>query len=193
MTQKAERFMGKINSHIDAMLSLKSEREAFTEASRVINDCLANGGKLVIFGNGGSAADSQHFAAEVIGRFRRDRRALPAVALTTDSSALTAIGNDFGFESIFSRQIEGLCSSSDVAIGLTTSGSSVNVKAGFEAARNLGVFTIAMTGKAGSERLGSSVDLVLMVDSDASAIIQEAHLFLYHALCEEIDEFFVAE
>lgn len=151
-------------------------------ADRVI-DSLRAGGKICFFGNGGSAADSQHFAAEFVVRFTRERRALPSIAFTTDTSILTAGANDLGYESVFARQVEGLCGPDDVVVGLSTSGTSKNVVAGLEAARNMGVSTVAFTGE-NPARCGELADLSLCVPSDVTARIQECHLIAGHLICD---------
>lgn len=155
---------------------------------------LRAGGKLLLCGNGGSAADSQHIATELTVRFERDRRGLPAIALTTDSSALTAAGNDFGFERVFARQVEALGRPGDLLIGITTSGGSPNVVAALQAARAGGLVTCCLTGRDGgriaTEKLA---DHCLVVPSASTARIQEVHIFLLHALCLAIDEAFAAE
>ncbi len=148
---------------------------------------LRAGGKLIFFGNGGSAADAQHLATEIVVRFKTNRRALPALALTTDTSALTAIGNDFGFEQIFARQIEGLCRKDDFVIGLSTSGNSENVFQGVAAAKEKGAVTGAMLGGDGG-RIRSIVDHPLIVPSNVTARIQEMHILLGHVLCGILEE-----
>ncbi|MCE9582265.1 MAG: SIS domain-containing protein [Planctomycetes bacterium] len=170
-------------SSIDA-LKATAEHLAprIAESARVIWDCVNNGGTLLIFGNGGSAADAQHFSAEFVGRFEKDRRALPALALTTDSSALTALGNDYGEETIFSRQVEALARPRDVAVAISTSGNSPNILRALEACRVLGVKTIGMTGRDGG-KMADRVDLCLIVPATATARIQEAHAFIIHAIC----------
>jgi D-sedoheptulose 7-phosphate isomerase len=147
---------------------------------------LSNGGKILFFGNGGSAADAQHFAAELTIRFAKDRRALAGLALTTDTSALTACGNDFGFERVFSRQIEALGGAGDLAIALSTSGNSPNVLAAVRQAKASGIFTAAFTGEAGG-KLRTEVDLLIAVPSQTTARIQEMHSLLGHLLCQEIE------
>jgi D-sedoheptulose 7-phosphate isomerase len=137
-------------------------------------------------GNGGSASQAQHFAAELVGRFRRERRAFRAIALTTDSSILTAVGNDFCFEEVFSRQVEALLSEGDVLVGLSTSGNSRNVCRAFEIGRKLGLKLIAFTGGDGG-RLASLADIELRVTASDAARIQEAHLFLGHLLCDVVE------
>ena len=155
-------------------------------------EALRNGGKILAFGNGGSAADAQHLAAELVGRFRRPRHGLPALALTTDSSALTSIGNDFGFDQVFARQLEALGSSGDVALAISTSGGSPNVLAGVEAARRLGLTIIGLTGGNGG-KLARTADLAIIAPSDVTARIQECHAAVVHALCEAVDAAFAEE
>lgn len=152
-------------------------------ASDVI-DCYRGGGTLFTFGNGGSAADAQHLAAEMVGRFRRDRRPLPALALTVDSSAMTSIGNDFGFDEIFARQIRALARPGDIAVGFSTSGTSANVLAGLAAARAVNARTVLMTGATGRPEVA---DHCLAVPSTTTSRIQEMHLVLLHLISELID------
>ena len=137
-------------------------------------------------GNGGSAADSQHIAAEIVGRYKRERRGMPAIALTTDTSILTSVGNDYGFNHIFSRQVEALCSEGDTVIGISTSGNSANVVAAIEAAKQTGAFTIGMTGANGG-KLGELCDLTFAAPSTDTPRIQEAHILVGHILCDIID------
>jgi len=163
------------------------------EAAAVLAECLRRGNKVLVFGNGGSAADAQHMAAELVGRFSKDRAPLPAVALTTDSSALTAIGNDYGFDEIFARQVRALADRGDVVIAISTSGRSTNVVNAAKAARAKGASTIALTGGDGGE-LSASVDIGIMVPSTNTARIQEVHIAVVHILCEMIESsLFAAE
>ena len=155
-------------------------------AAALLVEALQDGHMLLVFGNGGSAADAQHLAAELVGRFRRPRRGLAAVALTTDSSALTAIGNDFGFERVFARQVEALGSPGDVAVAISTSGDSPNVLAGVEAAQRAGMPVIGLTGGRGG-KLRRAVDVAVVAPSDVTARIQECHIAVLHALCEAVD------
>ena len=143
-------------------------------------------GKALIFGNGGSAADALHFAAELVGRFERDRRGLPALALPADPSVLTAVANDSGFERVFARQVEALGAAGDVAIGISTSGGSANVLAALEAARNGGMVTIAFTGRDGGA-VGRAVDIHVNVPHASTARVQEVHRTLIHAVCELVE------
>jgi D-sedoheptulose 7-phosphate isomerase len=147
------------------------------------------GGRVYLFGNGGSAADAQHIAAELIGRFRRNRRALPAVALTTDTSALTAIGNDFGFEQIFARQVEGLAGAGDIAWGLSTSGNSRNILAALRMARKRGAATIGFTGQSGGE-MAPLCDHLFAAPTVLTDRIQESHTLAYHYVCERVENAF---
>src|SRR5262245_48380083 len=156
------------------------------EAALLISNCLAAGGKLLLFGNGGSAADAQHLAAEFVGRFVLERRALPAIALTTDSSILSAVGNDYGFDQIFARQIEALGRPDDVAIGISTSGNSPNVIEAVKKAKNQNVKTIGLAGKDGGV-LAGCVDLAITVSSTNTARIQECHIAIGHILCELVE------
>jgi D-sedoheptulose 7-phosphate isomerase len=157
-------------------------KRAFGDAARACATALRDGRKLLLFGNGGSAADAQHLATELVVRYRANRRALPAIALTTDTSALTAIGNDFGFDALFERQVEALCAAGDVAIGISTSGNSENVIRGLVAARARGAVTVGLGGGDGG-RLARSVDYAVIVPSTVTARIQEMHILLGHSLC----------
>jgi D-sedoheptulose 7-phosphate isomerase len=165
---------------------------ATLDAARAIERSLRDGGKLLLFGNGGSAADAQHIAAEFVCRFARDRDPLPAIALTTDTSILTAVSNDYGFEHVFARQIYALGRAADVALGISTSGRSPNVIKGIEAARARGLKTIALTGKDGGplERLA---DIAMVVPSSNTALIQECHIVFGHILCETAETLLLGE
>ena len=152
-------------------------------------ECLNSGGKIMACGNGGSAADAQHFAAELMGRFERERRELAAVALTTDTSILTAVGNDYSYDQVFSKQVRGLGKSGDILLAITTSGNSKNVIKAVEAAQAMGIKVIALSGNGGGQLnkvLGAN-DLLLAAPSSRTARIQETHLVLLHALCDGID------
>jgi D-sedoheptulose 7-phosphate isomerase len=144
-------------------------------------------GKALIFGNGGSAADALHFAAELVGRFERDRRGLAALALPADTSVLTSVANDYGFERVFARQVEAFGVAGDVAIGISTSGASANVLAALEAARNRGLVTIAFTGRDGGA-VGRAVDIHVNVPHASAARVQEVHRTLIHAVCELVEK-----
>ena len=162
--------------------------DAAAAASRTIIDALRAGGKIISFGNGGSATQASHLAGELVGRFRERRRPLPAVALSSDGATMTCIGNDFGYPALFDRQMEAFAQPGDVAIGLTTSGKSENVVRALAVAKARGAATIALTGRAGL--VGGSADYLLAVPSVDTAHIQEVHLMLLHAWCVAIDEAF---
>jgi D-sedoheptulose 7-phosphate isomerase len=169
-----------------AELRLKVAREcgpAIVQAAGVVLQCLRSGGKLLLFGNGGSAADAQHLAAEFVGRFVKERRGLPAVALTTDSSIVTAIANDYGFDRIFSRQIEALGNPGDVAIGISSSGNSPNVIAAMKQAARQKLKTIGLSGRDGGA-LAHCADVALVVRCSNTARVQECQLTIGHLICE---------
>jgi D-sedoheptulose 7-phosphate isomerase len=149
--------------------------------------CFEQGGKLLICGNGGSAADAQHFAAEFMNRFRIDRQPWPAIALSTDTSVLTSIANDASYDEVFARQVEALGRPGDVLIALTTSGSSANVLAALNMARRQGLVTVGFTGDAGAERMNADCDLLLAVPSRETARIQECHEFVYHFIAGAVE------
>jgi phosphoheptose isomerase len=155
-------------------------------AAAAIVDALRVGRKVMAFGNGGSAADAQHFAAELVGRFTRERRGLAAIALTADTSTLTAVANDYGYERVFARQVEALGRAGDVVIGLSTSGNSANVLAAFQVARAEGLTIVALTGQDGGP-VGAAADIHINVASTNTARVQEVHGTLLHALCELIE------
>ncbi|MFO1152671.1 MAG: D-sedoheptulose 7-phosphate isomerase [Rhodospirillales bacterium] len=160
------------------------------EASQMVADGLRAGGKLLVFGNGGSAGDAQHIAAELVGRYlANNRRPLPAIALTTDTSALTAIANDFSFASVFERQVQALAGPRDVAIGISTSGESENVLLGLRAAQAAGARTIALLGRSGG-RIAAACDLPLIVPSAETPRIQEMHILIGHLICAYVDAAF---
>ena len=156
-------------------------------AGRRMAECLRGGGRVLAFGNGGSAADAQHLAGELVGRFRRDRAALSAIALTTDTSVITAIGNDMGYESVFRRQVEAHGRPGDVAVGITTSGRSPNVVQALLLARERGLVTVALTGGGGG-RLVGAVDYLIDVPHAETARIQEVHVMVVHVLCQVVEE-----
>ena len=151
--------------------------------------CFENGNKIIIFGNGGSAADSQHFAAEFIGRFLLERQSLPAISLTTDTSILTSLGNDYSFDNIFSRQCESLVEKNDIVFGISTSGKSLNVINGIKTAKNQGAITIALLGSGGGN-LSQIVDIPIIIPSNSTPRIQESHRIILHIICEIVEEYF---
>ena len=184
-------FIDEINTifddSIDVITKSKNLSEKINESANKIISCLKNNGKLVLFGNGGSAADAQHMAAELIGRFKIDRQSLPAIALTTDTPVITSIGNDYGFNEIFSRQCESLVHKNDIIIAISTSGNSNNVINGIMKAKEKGSFVIGLTGSSGG-KLKSEVDLLLDVPSNDTARIQEGHRLIIHSLCQLIEK-----
>ncbi len=172
--------------HVDCFQQLPDMAETIDETGARLARVIAAGGKILICGNGGSAADAQHFAAELIGRFEKERASWPAIALTTDTSILTAIGNDYGFAEIFARQVQGLGRKGDALIGISTSGHSENVLRAVAMAKSQGLFTVGLLGKDGG-LLKARVDCPVVIANPNTARIQEAHIFILHfwALCIE--------
>jgi D-sedoheptulose 7-phosphate isomerase len=164
---------------------VESNLDNIIKAADMLTTCMATGGKVLIFGNGGSAADAQHLAAEFVNRFQIERPPLAAIALTTDTSVLTSIGNDYHFDDIFSKQIRALGKKGDIAWGLSTSGNSPNVVKAVKTAQKIGIATLCMTGRGGE--LAKCADLVFAVPSDTTARIQETHITLGHILCELLE------
>ena len=180
-----------IRAIFDATIALhtrvrEAEYAAVLQAARAVRSAHAAGGRTLIFGNGGSAADAQHMAAELVNRFQRERSAIAAIALTTDASVVTSIGNDYGFERVFVRQIEALGRPGDVAFAISTSGGSANVLRALEAARRQGLTTIALTGRDGGE-VGRMADIHVNVPDQSTARVQEVHRTLIHAICELVE------
>lgn len=176
--------------------SIQAKKRTIEEQLNILNrianllaNTLRNGNKVLLFGNGGSAADSQHIAAELVSRFRRERAAFPAIALTTDTSILTAISNDYGFEGVFARQVEALGQEGDLAIGISTSGNSTNVLNAIQRATAAGLQTVGFTGQDGG-KLKEYVDLCFCVSSKSTPHIQEVHITAAHALCEVVEKSF---
>ena len=172
--------------HTQAVQSLAGSIEVLQRMADMLIESLRSGGKVLIFGNGGSAADAQHIAGEFLGRFRRERPAFAAIALSTDTSTITAIGNDYSFGQVFSRQVEALIRPEDVAWGLSTSGNSVNVVLALQAARERGAKTLAFSGGDGG-RMAKVADLSLVITAEQTARIQEAHQLAYHILCDLVE------
>jgi phosphoheptose isomerase len=164
----------------------KEHAQPVLDAASAIIGALKGGGKLLVFGNGGSAADAQHVAAELVGRFEREREAMAAVALTTDASVMTSVANDYAFDRVFARQVEGLGRKGDIAMGISTSGASANVVAGLVAARALGLETIALTGGDGGA-VGRAAAIHVNVASDNAARVQEVHRTLLHVICDLVE------
>jgi D-sedoheptulose 7-phosphate isomerase len=175
-----------INEGIQARSQIDSDlvyRTGMKVAERI-----RKGGKLVLFGNGGSAADSQHIAAELVGRFEKERRPLPAMALHTNTSSLTAIANDYSYDAVYSRQVEAFCLSGDAVIGLSTSGNSPNVLKGLEAAKKLGCLTVALTGASGG-KCAELADYTIKIASKRTSIIQECHIAIGHIISKIIEDY----
>ena len=177
------------NEHIQVANSIHFLTDAVAISAQLCIDCLKNGGKILLFGNGGSAADAQHIAAELVGRYKVERKSLPAIALTTDTSALTAIGNDYGYIHVFDRQVEALANKGDVAIGISTSGNSINVISALKLANDLGCRTIGLSGKGGGE-FNSLCDVNIIAPSEDTPRIQEIHIVIGHTICHLIDQEF---
>ena len=175
-----------IDEHINCLKKVCICNSTILNATGVILNTVSTSHKILIAGNGGSAADAQHFAAELVGRFQKNRRALPCIALTTDTSNITAIGNDFGFEQIFSRQVEALGNPGDVFIGISTSGNSANIIAAVEEARKRQMYTIGLLGRDGGV-LKDKVDHAVVIPHDVTARIQEAHIFILHYWADMIE------
>lgn len=189
MTNRSESvdlYLRTIHAHLMAVEQLKDQQELFDEIADHMIRAIRDGKKILWCGNGGSAADSQHLAAEIVGRFRRERRAWPSIALTTDTSILTAVGNDYGYNTIFARQVEALCQPGDVLVGLSTSGNSPNVCIAIECARSLGAFTVGMTGESGG-KLATVAHACFRVASSDTARIQECHILFGHMLCDRVE------
>lgn len=178
----AERF----SDHLDVFSKTMDQMDIIQEIAWRCKSALDNGSKILFCGNGGSAADSQHLAAELIGRFQKERRSLASIALTTDTSILTAVGNDYGFDDIFARQVEGLGRTGDVLIGISTSGNSKNVVKAVEKAKDIGMHTFAFTGEGGGA-LKHLCDLTLAIPSKVTARIQEMHILVGHIICELVE------
>jgi D-sedoheptulose 7-phosphate isomerase len=168
--------------------TVEQTADLIEQITAAIVRCFRQGNKLLICGNGGSAADAQHVAGEFVNRFRFDHAALPAIALTTDTSILTCIANDSAFENIFSRQVEALGKPGDILAGISTSGSSPNILKALEAARAQGLITIAFTGEMGRDKMGPKCDLCLVVPSADTPRIQESHIFVWHVICGVVEQ-----
>ena len=175
-----------LQDHQNTVAALMPLVPVIRASAERMSSAIHAGGKILWMGNGGSAADSQHLAAELLGRFTRERRAIASMALTTDSSVLTAIGNDYGYDTVFSRQVEGLCTPKDIVVGISTSGNSPNVLRAIAVAKQIGAFTIGFSGRDGG-RLREAVDLCLTVPSPVTARIQECHILIGHILCDWIE------
>jgi D-sedoheptulose 7-phosphate isomerase len=182
MTTQIEFLQQELQAHTDMFAQLQSIFPQVIAVANELRATMQRGGKILIMGNGGSAADSQHIAAEIVGRYKKERRGLPAIALTTDTSILTSVGNDYGYDYIFARQIEALCRPEDLVIGITTSGNSKNVVNAIIEANAIGATTVGLTGGTGGE-LSRLCKFNLVMPSSDTPRIQEAHIFIGHSLC----------
>ena len=177
------------NEHIKVANLIHCLTDAVAISAQLCIDCLKSDGKILLFGNGGSAADAQHIAAELVGRYKVERKSLPAIALTTDTSALTAIGNDYGYIHVFDRQVEALANKGDVAIGISTSGNSINVINALKVASKLNCNTIGLSGQNGGE-MNKICNINLAAPSEDTPRIQEMHILIGHTICHLIDQEF---
>jgi len=186
MNPITQSYLESLERHRAAFSTVEQYQDQALQWFEQVKQCFAQGGKVVWMGNGGSAADAQHLAAEFMVRYRRERSPLASIALTTDTSILTAHSNDFEFSTVFERQVQGIVKPQDVVVGLTTSGNSLNVNLGLQAANSMGAYTVALTGRDGG-KVASIARLPIIVRSDETARIQEVHMFLGHWLCEALD------
>jgi D-sedoheptulose 7-phosphate isomerase len=187
MQKTSEIFAKAIAEHIKVVQAIHDDHSVLERIASKMSAAMLSGNKILWCGNGGSAADSQHMAAELVGRFLRERRGLPSIALTTNTSILTAIGNDYGYELVFRRQVEALCVPGDVVVGISTSGNSKNVCLALEKAREIGAYTVAFTGKNGGG-LARVADETLQIPSTETPRIQEGHILCGHMLCDYIEQ-----
>jgi len=182
-------IQNEFNAHIDALKSINTLTNDVAKSAQICIDCLKNEGKILIFGNGGSASDAQHIAAELVGRYKVNRKGLFAIALTTDTSSLTAISNDFGYENVFKRQVESIAKKGDVAIGISTSGNSKNIIKALKVASSLDCKTIGLSGKNIGE-MNDICDININAPSYDTPRIQEIHILVGHVICHLVDEAF---
>lgn len=178
---------GIIDAHFMMKDLLLSNDSCLEKAAQMIINCFRNHGKVLVFGNGGSCSDAEHFAAELVGRFEKERKALPTIALTANSSSATAIANDYGFDSVFERQVEALCEQGDVAIGISTSGNSRNVIRAIEKARSIGASTISLIGSSGGALKGKA-DVEILITEPNTARVQEAHILCIHIISKLVED-----
>lgn len=176
-----------IDSHCEALTCLEKQAKTIEKIAYLFKSTLRSQGKVIFCGNGGSAADSQHLAAEFVGRFRKERTPLPSIALSCNTSIITAIGNDYGFDEIFSKQIEALATTKDTVVGISTSGYSKNVIKAILKAKELGIHTVGFLGKDGG-KLKEIVDTPLVIEMDDTARVQEMHILIGHIICEIVEE-----
>lgn len=186
MNAIAQSYLQTLQRHRDTFTTVEQYQDQAMVFLEKVQQCFANGGKVVWMGNGGSAADAQHLAAEFMVRYKQERAPLASMALTTDTSILTAHANDYEFSTVFERQVQGIVKPQDVVVGLTTSGNSANINLGLKAANALGAYTVALTGRDGGQVAGIA-NLPIIVRSNETARIQEVHMFLGHWLCEALD------
>jgi D-sedoheptulose 7-phosphate isomerase len=186
MNAIAQSYLQTLERHRAAFATVEQYQDQAMQWLDKVQQCFAQGGKVVWMGNGGSAADAQHLAAEFMVRYKQERAPLASIALTTDTSILTAHSNDYEFSTVFERQVQGIVKPQDVVVGLTTSGNSANINLGLQAANALGAYTVALTGRDGGQVAGIA-KLPIIVRSNETARIQEVHMFLGHWLCEALD------
>ena len=186
MTNRDSDIQKRLEKTSGIILGLESIIPDINKVIEIISKCLISGNKVILFGNGGSASDAEHIAAELVGKFNFNRSSLPALALTTNSSILTSISNDYSFDRVFSRQCESLVKKGDVVIGISTSGNSLNVKKGLLVSKKLSATTIGFLGKKGS--IKKIVDISLSVNYESTPEIQEAHRVIYHIICEQVEK-----
>ncbi len=184
-----EKIKTALTKHRQALGLLESQSSILAEIADLFIACLKSGGKIIFLGNGGSAADAQHLAAELVGRFKKNRKPLAAIAFTTDTSILTAVSNDFGFEELFSRQIEALAKPQDLIVGISTSGKSKNIIQAIKKAKALNLKSIGFLGRDGGDVAGL-VDLALIISSDETPSIQEMHQLAGHIICGIVEDYF---
>ena len=187
MSSINEQIIKTITESSNLILNSRDLSAKIEESINEIIKCFKTGNKIIIFGNGGSAADAQHIVAEFIGRFQKERKSLPAISLTTDSSIITSLSNDYSYEIVFSRQCESLVSKGDVVIGISTSGNSKNVEEGIKTAKSMGAVTIGLLGGDGGI-INNVVDISIVVESTNTARIQEVHRVIYHIICGIVED-----
>jgi len=187
--EKINKFYKSIEEHIELFNNLYLVDKSYQDLLKELIKTLKNGNKIIVAGNGGSASDAQHFAAELVGRFEKERKALPAIDITSNSSSITAISNDYEFEQVFSRQLSAFGKKGDLFIVITTSGNSNNIFSAVKKAQSMGIKSCGLLGKKGGVVL-NELDIAIVVPHSKTARIQEAHLFILHNLCGEIDDYF---
>jgi D-sedoheptulose 7-phosphate isomerase len=182
-----EKIQDIVKQSIDTIIKIEKLSEKISQVVDEIVNCISKGGKIITFGNGGSAADAQHIAGELIGRYVLERRSYPAIALTADTSTLTAIANDYSYADVFSRQCQGLVNKGDIVIGISTSGNSENVKNGLKTSKDKGAFTIGLLGNNGGT-IKDITNLNIIIDTESTPRIQESHRVIYHIICQLVEE-----